>query len=132
MNPLEPYLLYIKIGAVALLLAGLFGSGIWLRGVFTERDALKLSEASAKATVTMLLESAERSAKLSREIADAIKNIRVESNTYVTSVDNGPPPNVPDGGTVVITAPGLPMPTLPGVPFANSSTNRTTSAAAGH
>jgi hypothetical protein len=41
MNPLTPYLLWIKIGACVLVVGALVGSGIWFRGVLAENKELK-------------------------------------------------------------------------------------------
>ena len=129
--PWTPYLVGIKIGAVVLVIAGLFLSGVWLRGILAERTALRLSEAASKAAVVTLLDSIERNATLNREIADAIKNIRVVSNNYIQSVESDPPPGVPDGGTVVIINPGVPK-AMPSVPkFTNHSASGAGTTAAG-
>ena len=129
--PWTPYLVGIKIGAVILVIAGLFLSGVWLRGILAECTALRLSEAASKSAVVTLLDSIERNATLNREIADAIKNIRVVSNNYIQSIESDPPPGVPDGGTVVIINPGVPK-AMSSVPkFTNYSTIGASTTAAG-
>lgn len=125
---MNPYAMQIKIGLIVLAVVALFGTGLWVRGVFAERAALRLSEAQAKETAKMYADAWNRNELLQKGIADAVKNIRVQSNNYITSVESDPPPAVPDGGTVVLVAAGVPeaVPSLPG--FKNHSSSRTSPA----
>lgn len=131
LSSLNPYALQIKIGIVALLVAGLFFGGIWIRGVFAERDELKKSKALAEATTKLYADAWNRNATLQKEIVNAVKNTRVQSNNYIEAVESSPAPAVADGGAVLLIAPGVPqtVPRLPG--FAGYSANRGNPASAG-
>ena len=129
---MNPYILQIKIGLIILAVVGLFGTGLWLRGVFAERAALRLSEAQAKETAKMYADAWNRNEQLQKGIADAVKNIRVQSNNYITSVESDPPPVIPDGGTVVLVAAGVPETSASLSGFKNNSSGRTSAAPAGH
>jgi hypothetical protein len=122
---LNPYWLYIKIAAIAIIVIVLFSLGIWIKGVFAERDKLRISEAQAKATTEMYAKAANDNVKLQEGIANAIKNIRIQSDTYIEGVDNGKVPAYVDGTTIQLIAGGMPkaVPSLP--TFSNSSTSRT-------
>jgi len=117
---LTPYLLYIKIGLIALVVAAITGTGLYIRHVFNERAALRLSEASLKAQVTTYQESAIANQKLQEGITNAIKNIRVQSNTYVQKIDSSPVPALDNGTAVTLVAGGVY--TTPSLPFVNRST----------
>lgn len=127
---INPHWLYIKIAAVVALVGGLIWSGIWIRGVFAERDTLRASEALATQTTKMYADVWNRNQQLQREIVDAIKKIRVESNTYIDRVETSPPPVVPAGGSIAFIAPGVPTTTLPAMPGAADNLAGGTSAAA--
>ncbi len=125
---MNPYAQQIKIALMILTVVGLFTAGVWVRGVFAERKALRLSEAQAKETVKMYADAWNRNEQLQKGIADAVKNIRVQSNNYITTVESDPPPAVPDGGTIVLVAAGVPE-AVPGLPrFKNHSSSRTSAA----
>ncbi len=125
---MNPYAVQIKIGLIVLSVVALFGAGVWVRGVFAERTALRLSETQAKETVKMYADAWNRNEQLQKGIADAVKNIRVQSNNYITTVESDPPPAVPDGGTIVLVSAGVPeaVPGLPG--FKNHSSGRASAA----
>jgi hypothetical protein len=131
LTSLNPYALQIKIAAIILLVVALFGTGIWIRGVFAERDDLKKTKALAEATTKMYADAWNRNARMQKEIVDAVKKIRVQSNNYIEAVESAPSPAVPDGGAVVLVAPGVPaaVPDLSG--FADYSAGRTGPATAG-
>src|SRR6266571_2575377 len=97
LSVLNPYALWIKIAAVVLAVVGLFCSGLWLRGVIAERDALRVSESLQKETVKMYADAWHRNEQFQKGVADAVKNIHVVSNNYIQSVEDAPPPAVPDG-----------------------------------
>jgi hypothetical protein len=130
--PWTPYIVQIKIALIVLAVAGLFGSGVWLRGVFAERAALRLSETQARATAQMYTDAWNRNEQLQKGIVDAVKNIWVQSNNYISAVESDPPPVVPDGGTIMLVAAGVPKTATSLSGFKNNSSGRTSAAAAGH
>lgn len=121
---LNPYKLYIKIALIVAAVVGLFSAGVWIKSVFAERDALRVSEKAAVQTVKDMTEARDRELKLQEGITNAIKKIRVVSNNYIQSVEDGPTPAIPDGGRITLVAGGVPE-ALPNAPvMAAYSTNR--------
>lgn len=117
LSSLNPYMLYIKIAAVALVVAGIFGTGLWIKGVFAERAALKQSEALATATTAMYAKQLNDNIALQREVTDAIKSIRINSTNIIRTIEAQPPPAVDDGADFVLVPGGLPNSApLPGLP----------------
>jgi len=111
LSSLNPYSAGAKVAAVAFVVALLVGGGIWIRGVFSERAALRLSVATekekrqmAESQTAMYVKQWNDNAVLQREVADAIKKIKVQSNNYITTVENSPPVGA-DGDTVVLMRP---------------------------
>ena len=125
LSDLNPYGLYIKICAVLIAIVILFISGIWIRGVFAERDALKTSKKLADETVKMYADAWNRNAQLQENITNAIQKIRVESNTYIDRIETSAPPVAAAGDSIIFIAPGMPkaVPGLPVIP--NNTTVRT-------
>lgn len=134
---LNPYLLYIKIAAAVLALCALIGAGLYVWHVFNDRSRLQAEngalstklEIQTAATVQVTAQF-NKYIELNRDIAEAIRKVKVQSATYIESVEASTPPVVPDGGTLVLVPGGLPkaatiVPALSG--FANRSTARTTS-----
>lgn len=119
---INPYFLYIKIGFVALCVAAVLGTGLWVRSVFNERAALRQSEALLKVQVTLYQQSALANQKLQEGITNAINNIKIKSNTYVTAIDNAPVVPVPDGAHITLVHGGL----LSDVPSLSTFTNGST------
>lgn len=145
---LNPYLLYIKLAVAALAVAAIVGAGLYVRHVFNDRGRLQAENGSLEAKVKSEQEKTalERAGKelvtsqfnqyiqLNRDIADAIKKVKVTSATYIDSIEASAPPVVPDGGLVVLVPGGLPKTDpLPGVSglsgFPNRSTARTAAGA---
>ena len=121
---LNPYKLYIKIALIVAAVVGLFSVGVWIKSVFAERDALRVSEKAAVQTVKDMTEARDRELKLQEGITNAIKKIRVVSNNYIQSVEDGPTPAIPDGGRITLVAGGVPE-ALPNAPvMAAYSTSR--------
>lgn len=120
---IKSYLLYIKIAAVALLVAGLFFTGVRVKGVFAERAALRLSEAQAKATVEMYAKAYNDNQKLQEDITHAVKSIKTTTNTYIQTIEEAP---APVGPVVTLVAPGVPHQAVSDLPvFTNHSAGRT-------
>lgn len=121
---LNPYKLYIKIALIVAAIVGLFAAGVRVKSVFAERDALRVSEKAAVQTVKDMTEARDRELKLQEGITNAIKKIRVVSNNYIQSVEDGPTPVIPDGGRINLVAGGVPE-ALPSAPvMAAYSTSR--------
>lgn len=124
---LNPYLLYIKIGMVAILVTGLAWVGWHEKSIRADLDKYKAEAALQKASAEMYALQFNNYIQLNKEIADAIKKVRVQSNTYIDSVEVSQPP-VADGDSFVLIPPGVPkaVPRLPG--YQNYSASRTSSA----
>lgn len=121
---INPYLLYIKIALVAVLVIGLAWIGWNEKAIRAEREKFRTEAALQKATAEMYAQQFNNYIQLNREIADAIKKVRVQSNTYIDSVEVSQPP-VPDGDSFVLVPAGLSK-TLPGLPgYKNYSASRT-------
>jgi hypothetical protein len=119
-----PQLLYIKIAAAALIVACLVWLGWHEQSIRADLNKYKAEAAMQKASAEMYAQQFNDYIKLNREIADAIKKVRVQSNTYIDSVEVSQPP-VADGNSFVFIPHGLPkaMSTVPG--YQNYSTSRT-------
>ncbi len=113
---LNPYLLYIKIGVIAILVAGLAWIGWHEKSIRADLDKYKAEAALQKASAEMYALQFNNYIQLNKEIADAIKKVRVQSNTYIDSVEASQPPVVADGDSIILIAPGVPkaVPRLPG------------------
>lgn len=121
---LNPYKLYIKIALIVAAIVGLFAAGVWIKSVFAERDALRVSEKVAVQTVKDMTEARDRELKLQEGITNAIKKIRVVSNNYIQSVEDGPTPVIPDGGRITLVAGGVPEALFAELVMAAYSTSR--------
>ncbi|MEI7816168.1 MAG: hypothetical protein WCI45_03140 [Desulfuromonadales bacterium] len=124
---LNPYLLYIKIALVAIIVAGLAWFGWHEKSIRADLDKYKAEAALQKASAEMYAQQFNNYIQLNKEIADAIKKVRVQSNTYIDSVEVSQPP-VADGDSFVLIPPGVPkaLPRLPG--YQNYSAGRTSAA----
>lgn len=112
---MQPYLLYIKLGAAVVVLLILAGCYWWISSAFSERDRLRISDAEKTAQVRMYSESMARDAALREGINNAIKNIKVSSEVFINEVDAGKTPHVSDGTQLVLIPGGVPK-TVPGMP----------------
>lgn len=123
----EPYLTYIKAGVVVTIIAAIFFSGIWIRGVVAERDELKQGKALAEETTKAYAQQFQNYITTQREIADAIKKVKIQSTNIITQVEQEPPPAVPDDGIpIAFIPPGLPVSTSDTMPrYTNNSSVRT-------
>lgn len=136
---ISPYLLYIKIGAVVAAMAGIFSGGIWLRGVFAERaelrdqiELLELDKQRAEQRASDAIHQRDEYIKLNREIVDAIKKIKIQSNTVIQRIENDPVPVPPtDGGALPFIAPGVPEALPPTDPAGHPADRTGPSAAQG-
>jgi hypothetical protein len=122
----NPYLLYIKIALVVLLVAGLAWIGWHEKSIRADLDKYKAEAALQKASAEMYAQQFNSYIQLNKEIADAIKKVRVQSNTYIDSVEVSQPP-VADGDNFVLIPAGVskavPASNVPG--YKNYSAGRT-------
>lgn len=137
LSSLNPYMAYIKIAGVALVVALLISAGIWIRGVFAERAALRVSEKAAIERATTANETAKLYAdaynerqELQKGIQDAVKNVRTQSTDRIRVIESGPAPVAGDGDVVVLVRPGQ-ADSMSTAAFANVSTGRNTASTAG-
>jgi hypothetical protein len=120
---LNPYLLYIKIGLVALLIIVILGSYWWLQGVIKERDSLRIADAMKTSQIAQYQQAMAQTIKLQENINEAISKIRVTSNNYIKTIDNGKAPDVPDGTRIQLVSGGMLEQTNSVPTFTNTSTN---------
>jgi len=106
---LNPYLLYVKIAFVAMIVAGLAWFGWHEKDIRADRDKYKTEATLQKASAEMYAQQLNNYIQLNKEIVDAIKKVRVQSNTYIDSVEASKPPVVADGGSFVLIPHGLPQ-----------------------
>lgn len=140
LTAINPYLLYVKIVAIALLAGGLIWAGIWFRGVLADRDQLQANAETMAANITAanhraeLAEAANRQYQQTiKEIVDAIKAIKINSHNYINTIETAPAPAVPDGDAVLLVPGGVPSaPAAGALPalFGTYSANRTAAGAA--
>lgn len=138
----NPYLLYIKIAAAAISAGLLIWAGIWFKGVLDERANLKANaEAMAKQVIdanhkAVLAEAAQiQYQQTIKEVVDAVRKIKVQSNNYINQIDSEPPPAVADGNSVLLVPGGMPDLDQAIAMFTGYSSSRATSGAqtsAGH
>jgi len=62
---MNPFTLKIKLIAGAVVIALLFGSGVWIRGVFAEAQALKIKNDAQAAELKDITDEMDRMDKLS-------------------------------------------------------------------
>lgn len=110
----NPYWLYIKIALVAALVALLVWFGWNEKNIRAEREKYKAEAALQKATTEMYALQFNNYIQLNKEIADAIRKVKVQSNTYIDSVEVSQPPVVADGDSFILITPGVPK-GLPGL-----------------
>lgn len=72
--------------ALSLLIAG---SVFYIKHVFNERDRLEQQIAA----VQKELEAVKKQVTLNEDIAHAISRIKIQSNNYISSVENSPKPD---------------------------------------
>lgn len=130
-DAINPYLIYIKIGAVLVTAGLLIWAGVWFRGVLAERDTLKSVQEEQRRKVdeanhrAALAEAAQQQYQQTiREVVDAVKRIRIQSNNYISGIETAPAPDVPDGGRVVLVPGGMPSLDAALAAFGNHSAGR--------
>ena len=120
----NPYLLYIKLGLLAIVAGALLWAGIWFRGVLSDRDQLQVNTETMAASILAATHRAELAEAANRqyqqtikEIVDAIKAIKINSHNYINTIETEPAPAVPDGAAVLLVPGGVPnLPTAAALP----------------
>ena len=136
-----PYLLYIKIGLVVVVLVALVGMGLHVRSVFNERDELLVDQGRLQTELTVeklkytsMLEQYEQISAMNKEIIEAVKHVKIKSNIYIDKVEASPLPAPAAGGSVFVPGgtfigrvPQVSLPGFAGLPVVNYPfTDRTT------
>ena len=129
----NPYLLYIKIGAIILALGALIGTGLYIKHVFNDRQrlqnengALSTKIATEQEKYQNLMKQTQQIMEMNTKIIEAVKRVKINSSVYIDKVEAtrlSPPVT---GGSVLVPA-GLPkaLPGNTGLPiFGNNSSIR--------
>jgi len=129
----NPYMLYIKIGLAMAAVVFLFWLGWHEMGIRADLQIKTAEAAMQKATTEMYAKQFQDYINLNKEIADAVKDIKIKSNNYIQTIESSPPPVAADGDTVVLVPAGVPIgPTLPAVSgHEDNPAGRTSAGAAG-
>jgi len=126
LTQLTPYLLYIKIGAIALVVIFLFWLGWHEMSIRSDLKTRTAELALQKATAEQTAKQFNEYIVLQKGIADAISSVKIKSNNYIQGIEVSPPPAADDGDVVVLLRGGA----LSGVSgFKNNSASRTGSSA---
>lgn len=111
---LTPYLLYIKIGLIALAVLVIIGLGWYVKATFNERDklltekaTLTLQVAQEKANATAAMEQVTMWRTTVEQMTKAVRNIKIQSDTYIQGVENSEKPNVAAGAHVPFIVPAM-------------------------
>jgi hypothetical protein len=103
-SAVNPYLLYIKIALVAVALAAVIGVVLYIKHTFSERDKLmqekaqlEFSLSTEKQKVVVAMEQLRIWQDTVAKMNAAIKNIKVEANTYIEGTENAKPPTATNG-----------------------------------
>jgi hypothetical protein len=107
--------------------------------VFAERselrdqiELLELDKQRAEQRALDAIHQRDEYIKLNREIVDAIKKIKIQSNTVIQRIENDPVPVPPaDGGALPFIAPGVPEALPPTDPAGHPADRTGPSAAQG-
>lgn len=123
---ITPYTAYIKIGLSLLVVILLIWFGWNEKGIRAELEKQKADALFQKNTAELYAKQFNAYIKLNKDIADAIKTIKVLSNTYISNIEASKPPAVNDGDSFVLISSGVPnVSTNTYMPkYKNYSTNR--------
>jgi hypothetical protein len=124
-------MLYIKIALVAIALAAIIGVVWYIKATFTEKERLVGEKArlefqiqQEQQKVVVAMEQLKIWQETVARMNAAIKNIKIESNTYVQGIDNEPSPEFNGRKSLPLIL--STMSTSPPVPgYANHSSSRT-------
>lgn len=83
--------------AIGLIILVLVSAGFYIKYVFQKRADLEIEVEKLKADITKI----EKQITLNKDIADAIKRIKIQSNNYVSVVEAGASPPIDSVSTLV-------------------------------
>ena len=111
---LEPYLMWIKIAGYGVAVIALITICWSIRNAYRERDELEISQGVLRAQliteqqkVIVAMEQLKIWQDTVEKMNRAIKNIKVEANTYVEQTLKEPKPVIPAGGSVPLVLSGV-------------------------
>lgn len=116
---ISPYLLYIKVVAGVLLVAGVLSGWWWFNHVLNERDELK----QKNQVMAVQLQEAAKMVEFSNKVTEAIGQIKIRSTINVQKIESEPPPEVTPSQPIVFIPFGMHMQTM----YSSSSASRTKS-----
>lgn len=130
---LNPYLLYIKIGAIIVALCGPIGVGLYVRHVFNDRSRLQAENGTLATKLSIeqakylsLMTQTNQILEMNQKIIEAVKRVKINSNIYIDKVEAAKLSAPVAGGTVLVPG-GMPkaLPGNAGLPiFESYSANR--------
>ena len=92
---LSPYIIWVKVGVAILILSLFFGVVWYIRSVFIERGELLLERGKLQLEVTIEKQKNVVAMEQLRIWQDtvakmnaAVKNIKIQSDTYIQGIDN--------------------------------------------
>ena len=105
--------------AIGLIILVLVSAGLYIKYVFQKRADLEIEVEKLKTDITKI----EKQITLNKDIADAIKRIKIQSNNYVSVVETTPSPTA--GSSFVAVPSGLfdPKTMLSTITFRNQSSS---------
>ncbi len=113
LDPLAPYVLYIKLAAVAVALLSVIGVCWYIKSVFNDRERLVADNAkiqfeltSEKQKVIVAMEQLKIWQDTVEKMNRAIKSIKIEANSYVEQTLKETKPVIPAGGSVPLLLSG--------------------------
>jgi hypothetical protein len=108
----NPYLLYIKLALIALAIAAVIGVVFYIKHTFSERDALmrdkaqlEFSLATEKQRVAVAMEQLKIWQDTVAKMNAAVKNIKIQSDTYIQGVEDAKTPDYADGTVIPFVLP---------------------------
>jgi len=110
---------YKEIILVAIVIS-LILLAIWVRGVVADNTAMKLETKRTQTAFEEKVKELDANIKLNKDISDAIKNLKIRSNNYITNVETSKPIDLPAGHSAILIPAGVPK-TVPGVQTTYSS-----------
>lgn len=113
---------YYKEILLGLIIIALIGFAVWVRGVVADNAAIKKDAKATQEKFDAKVAELDNIIKLHKDIANAIKTIKIRSNSYITSVERSKAPSILPGGTAVLIPGGMPK-ALPSVFTAITSAN---------
>lgn len=126
----NPYLLYIKIALVVLAFASVIGVCWYVKSVFSERQELiaekaklELSLQTEQQKVIVAMEQLRIWQETVAKMNQAIKNIKIQSDTYITGIEDNEKPTFNGNSGIPFIVPTISISKhLSG--YANNTTSR--------